>query len=372
MGIVRCPHCHLPLTDAEALAPTCPACANPLVDEAASPPPDTVVAEPPPPAQRGQRLERIPLAAAVIVIALLSAALVAVPRTQRSSEELAMLREKAQAAEQQLRDAQDQADRASADSVTAQGKLAAVEKSAADALAQIQGLEQQVAAATERAQNLEQEKKEILAKIAGQPSFKNLLLPRDIGMRLDAKIRIVADGILRTINIDKPDGEYRLPTLNNGAQVKLSGRVRTLRVDHISGGSLDASELTADDIIFIGGINNSAKVKVNAQSSVTVPFIDTRSEVDIASPGGKVQVGWINGSAQVSVVAREFTLRDYLDGKDTRVTATLTAAGRFQFREIRGKTHFLWKKALVTDSEVEYQQGIIRAPAEFRQIVPNS
>jgi multidrug efflux pump subunit AcrA (membrane-fusion protein) len=371
MAIVRCPHCNLPLTEAEALALTCPACANPLVDEAASPPADVVVAEPPPPIKRGLRFERVLLAAAVIVIAVLSASLVAVLRTESSREELAVLRARAQAAEQQIGAAEEQAKQVFADSANAQGKLAAAEKTAADALIQIQNLEQQVAAAMERAQNLEQEKKEILAQVTGQPSFKNLLLPRDIGKRFDAKIRIVADGVLRTINIDKPDGEYRLPTLNNGAQVKLSGRVKTLRVDHISGGTLDASELVAGDIIFIGGINNSAKVKVNAQSSVTVPFIDTRSEVDIASPGGKVQVGWINGSAQVSVVAREFTLRDYLDGKDTKVTATLTAAGRFQFREIRGKTHFLWKKALETDPEVEYQQGIIRAPAEFRQIVPN-
>jgi hypothetical protein len=360
MAIVRCPRCNLPLTETEALAPVCPVCANPMADEPASSPIVAAGPETQAPVGRSHRFERLLLAAAAIVIALLTFSLAAVPRPLSDREEIALLRERAQAAEQQLRAAQDQAKQARADNLAAQTKLAAAEKMAADALAELQVLEQQVAL----------EKKEHLAQIAMLKELKESLPPKDAGKRVDAKVRIIADGVLRVIRIDKADGEFRLPGLNNGAHVKLTGRVKTLRLDPISGGMLDASELTAGDIVFTGGINNSAKVKVTAQSSVTVPFIDTRSEVEIASREGKVTVGWINGSARVEVIAREFTLRDYLDGKDTTVTATVTAASRFQFREIRGKSRFLWKKALATDPEIEYKQGIIRAPAEFRQL-PN-
>jgi hypothetical protein len=367
MAVTRCPRCNLPLTDAETSTNVCPCCAAPLLEAQVTRVADA--AEPTATPPNNPRFYPILLVAALMVIAVLGGLYAGNwPRGQNRSDESAV--PEALQADAPIHAAQEQARLAKAEHSAILQKLAAAEKSAADVVAQLQILEKQAAAEKERAEKLEREKKDLLAEIASLQAFKDSLPPKDGGKRVDAKIKIIADGVLRTIAIDKVDGEYRLPVLNKGAVVKLVGKVKTLRVEYVTGATLDASELSAGDIAFVSGINNGAQVKLKGLTSVTVPFIDTRSDVDIACPGGRVQIGWINGSAQVSLVARDFLLRDFLDGKDSTVTATLTKAGHFQFREIRGKSRFLWKKALDTDPEVEFKQGIIRAPAEFRQL-PN-
>lgn len=365
---VRCPTCQAPLADEEASTRVCPACAAPLPgspdrSNAAKP------AEPDAgPTRGGLRIGWVLFAWAAVVI-LGGIHLADSVRRGHDAAEIAHLREGKEALDLQLRAAQRQTNRVQANMKAVAGKLAAAEKSALAALAQVQVLEQAAVAERERLQNLLQEHQGVLSQLEALQAFNNPQPDPEAGRPIAPVLEEPLADEFQVIKIDRPDGDYFLPTPHLGARIKLVGQVKTLRLEHIHGSTLDAGELTADEIS-VQGINDGSKFKVNAPGGlVNIPFIDNKSHVEIASPDGEVQIGWVHGGAQVHVIARDCTF-DHLDGPDTTMTVTLTTAGQLQFQEIRGQTQLLWRKARADDPDVQLMLGAVRPPAECRGLVP--
>jgi hypothetical protein len=123
-------------------------------------------------------------------------------------------------------------------------------------------------------------------------------------------------GNVRTI--ENPGGEYALESLNSGAQVRLRGKVKTLRIGPLNGEStLDASGLEVRQVILAGEINGGSTVKLEAPDG-SVEFrgaVNGRSKVYVDAPGGKVtflkapgagQAGAeISGESKITIRAKD-------------------------------------------------------------------
>lgn len=371
MAFLRCPHCNAPLTETEASADVCPDCGRPLPNAL----PKASATQPaakdsrPGPAQTDWGIDRILLVAGLAVIVILCGLFVArLARTQDDPDEIAELRDANDAAQEQLRTTQTQLTTLGQEKAGLEARLKSAAKALAEAEARRQALQEDAAAAQERIVALEKGMKETQAKLE---ALQARAAPANLGVF--PELKNPPDGAVRTIAIDRLDRDFRLPTFNNGTIAKLVGRVRLLRLEHIENAVVDAGELEADTIFLTGGITNKAKVRLRAKDSLTVPFIDGGAQVELISSEGKVSVGRINGEAKVKVSAHDFTLKEYLDGNDTTVTATLNvhanAAGRLRFHDLRGRTHMFWKKARLTDPDVQVEKGTVRSTAELRELM---
>lgn len=359
MSATRCPACQLPLTDAEAGSGACPMCAAPLV--VAEPTLPSKPEPPKPPVAPFWLHERFLLFVALLLCVLLGGALFSVMRFGQS--EIADLRAVNQQQAEQL---------ATMTSQLAESHEALKEWKQAQAFNEAQAqtnaarqkmLEAQVAMHLERVRHLEQERKELEPELAEWRAIK------DTARKVIPNMPAFPEGATHILALDRPDAEYRISALTTNRVVKVTGKLKTLRVEHISGATLDASELEVTDIIFGSGVGNKAKVKLKSnKGTITLPYVDTQAQIDIVAPEGKVDIVWVNNSATVNVTARNITLRDYIDGKDTTINATVTTGGKLRFRELRGLAHLLWKKSLPTDPDVMIEAGKIGPQAEFREL----
>ncbi|MBE3097031.1 MAG: hypothetical protein IMZ44_07855 [Planctomycetes bacterium] len=185
-------------------------------------------------------------------------------------------------------------------------------------------------------------------------------------------------GNVRTI--ENPGGEYALEALNAGAQVRLRGKVKTLRIGPVKGEStLDASGLEVRQVILAGEINGGSTVKLEAQDG-SVEFrgaVNGRSKVDVDAPGGKVtflkapgagQAGAeIGGDSKITIRAKDVDFQCPIDGSETRVTVVLTRGGSLRFSEIGGRSRLLYRRAEHKDSEPLVVRGTIRGQAEVKK-----
>lgn len=190
--------------------------------------------------------------------------------------------------------------------------------------------------------------------------------------------RVTVRGNVRTI--ENPGGEYALEALNAGAQVRLRGKVKTLRIGPVNGEStLDASGLEVRQVILVGEINGGSTVKLEAQEG-SVEFrgaVNGRSKVYVDAPGGTVtflkapgagQAGAaINGESKITIRAKDVDFQCPIGGSETRVTVVLTRGGSLRFTEIGGRSRLLYRRAEQKDPEPLVSRGTIRGQAEVKK-----
>jgi hypothetical protein len=182
--------------------------------------------------------------------------------------------------------------------------------------------------------------------------------------------------------IHLPDGEYTLEDLNGGKRVKLTGKVRILRVGLVDGGStLDASGLEAKEIILARKIDGQSTVRLLAPGG-SVEFrepVSGESRLEVEAPHGRVSFtqptlsrskagSKIDGQAQVTITAREVDFRGILSGTATKVMVNLTRGGMLRFARIEGSTRLLYRKVEPADPEPRVLGSSVRLPAELKRI----
>ena len=175
--------------------------------------------------------------------------------------------------------------------------------------------------------------------------------------------------------IDKPDGEYVLPVVNGHDDIRLSGKVKTLKVTAANGNAvLDASGLEAKEIFVAEAINGEATVVLNAPGgSVEIRGgINGPSKLMIVAPGGKVKFvegAQIQGVAELTIAAAEVEFADTIAGAP-KVDVTLTKGGKLKFKLIAGAARLHYKKADPKDPELTVEAGTVKEAAEVKQIQP--
>jgi hypothetical protein len=314
MSLVRCPHCKLPLTDDEASVAACPACggslkpgAGPRAPAAAAKPDESVA---PPGAMRWL------WGGAVLSLALtpwaLSLVLVPGPGAGRARPARARPAGPApKGAAPQPSQASGKGEAAPPPARATAGKKAAPRETPA-ALAPPD-------------------------ESPAEPQPEPVPPPAQLAMN--------------EVRLDRPDGTCTLGALRGGSRMKLTGRVRTLRVGAVDAGSLlDASGLEAREVVFTDRVGGRSTVKLRA-------------------PGGTVEFhDRVDGDAQVFVTARAVEFRGVIKGRRTHVLVTLTRGGRLRFREIAGSTRLHYRKAAPGDPEPRVEAGAVTGRAELEKV----
>jgi hypothetical protein len=193
--------------------------------------------------------------------------------------------------------------------------------------------------------------------------------PRPIGvvMKVDPKIEPKR-------HFDHPDDTARLPDLNSGDRVILTGKVRVLKLGSVNGkGVLDASGLVAEEVIITGDLNNEAQVLVHAPNGVVTVggYVTGASKLTIAAPGGEVIVtgsGRLSGGPLVTVTAKRLEVKCPMSG-NARVNVTLTAPGTLKLGLMEESATVTYKKAGANDPAPTIEKGILRGGAK---VIPAS
>jgi Protein kinase domain len=182
--------------------------------------------------------------------------------------------------------------------------------------------------------------------------------------------------------VDMPDGEYAVGSLNGATTIKLKGKCKTLTVGLVDGAStLDASGLTAKEIIFTDKIDGRSTVKLNAPNG-SVDFrkkVDGQSTLEVVAAGGTVTFsdpgGFLNagskidGKSKVRITAKVVDFKAKIDGgPETHVLVTLTAGGTLRFKEINGKCRLHYRKADAKDPDPSIEAGTIDGQAELKNV----
>jgi len=261
----------------------------------------------------------------------------------------------------------------------------------------------------------EPKKSEIKVEPKVEPKVEVKIEPKkEDKKRPVAKAIAFGDDLLK---LNDPDGEYTVKPMHRGAEIKLIGRIKTLKIAGIHERAvLDTAELVADEIIFLGGLNSGAKailgktttlrirdindgslldasacaareifltgavnsrstVKLNAPGGSVEIFgeINDHAQIDIVAPDGQVLFksrgdAVINGDAQISIVAREVEFRGAVNGTQTQMRVTLTKAGTLKFRRLNGAVRLHWRKADAGDPEPRIDAGEIGGRAQVRML----
>jgi hypothetical protein len=180
--------------------------------------------------------------------------------------------------------------------------------------------------------------------------------------------------------LDRPDGEYRIAALR-GTALKLSGRVKTLRIGIVdAGATLDASALEAQEVIVAGRIDGGSTVKLRAPRG-RVEFkskVDGESRLEVDAPEGTVaftdptqlrrEGSKIDGDSHVTITAKTADFRGAINGTRTRVVVTLTKGGLLYFREISGSVRLQYRKADPRDPDPRVLGGQVHGAAKLQKI----
>lgn len=225
-----------------------------------------------------------------------------------------------------------------------------------------------------------------------------------------AAVKIIALGD-DLIKINDPDGEYTVEKMVKGAELKLLGRVKTLKIVGVNERStLDAKDLQADEIIFLGNINsskvilgqearllkvrdlnNSAELdasaldvreiivagNVNSQSTLKlrsakgsveiIGEINDRSTIAIDAPDGKVLFkNGINSNAKLAITARDMEFVSAINGPQTQLDLTLTRGGSLTLKRVNGGVQIHYRKADPGDPEPRVDAKDVDARAQLR------
>lgn len=181
--------------------------------------------------------------------------------------------------------------------------------------------------------------------------------------------------------LDRPDGEYHIGAILRGTTLKLSGKVKTLRIGIVDDQStLDASALEAREVFFAGRIAGGSTVKVRAPGG-RVEFkskVDGESRLEVDAPGGFVSFteatqlpregSKIDGDSRVAVTAKVADFRGILNGERTRVVVTLTKGGLLFFRELDGSATLQYRKADPRDPNPRILGGEVHGAARLQRL----
>jgi hypothetical protein len=187
---------------------------------------------------------------------------------------------------------------------------------------------------------------------------------------------VIVKGEDRLLNL--PNGDYAVEDLRGG-RVRLRGKVKALTVAAVDGATLDASELDAEEVVFIRSISRGATVRLRSPHA-SVEFrgtIDANSNVDVETPNGKVtfvpaavgdKAPAIEGEARVRIVARDVDIRGIVSGVTTQVLVCLTNGGSLRFEGLDGRVRMQYRKADGAVSEPRIEPGWVRAGAQFKRL----
>lgn len=369
MPPVRCPQCHLPLAVSEAAKGTCPVCSASLTTEASPKPasaPSPVAARAAALAAKRARKPRWPLwsGLAVAILAFcavwfhyLSPAVVALVKAHRDETPAAATAEpgNTEAA---------RAPGAASEALPAAPASGEPTTHPATAL-------------------VVQPKAE--AGPGPQAVLPAVTPPASSGLgpaTPEAQPRPVYEVVLGDgTKVRLPDGQYSIESVTGGKNLKVSGKVETLKVGRVDGKStLDASGLEAQEIVVAGPVDGRSTVKLRSPGG-SVEFrgaVSGQSRVEVDAHGGRVIFAGpaasgrggaeINGECRVEVTAREVEFRSPISGTSTRVEVTLTRGGRLAFSEIAGNSRLYYRKADSDDPDLRVEAGAVKPPAKARQI----
>jgi hypothetical protein len=139
---------------------------------------------------------------------------------------------------------------------------------------------------------------------------------------------------IREKRIDAPEGAVWVSDMNRNDRLTLTGVVRQLRIGSIGGKAfLDASALTAQEIIITGDLHGNATVKLNApDGTVTISgHVEGTARVIVNAPRGEVVVlagsGKLDGESELTVIARNVEVRGAMAG-NAKLILTLTGGGK--------------------------------------------
>jgi hypothetical protein len=235
---------------------------------------------------------------------------------------------------------------------------------------------------------------------------------------------VVVNGEIEQINL--PQGEFVIDSLNDDTHRILRGEVKTLRIGGVGGKVvIDASQLKAKRIVVTGAvesegllklhapegivefrgkvegigrveivapkgtvrfveptaqgqdgskIDGSGKVSVTAQTVELHGKVDGSGQLNIDAPDGTVcfaeateggrEGSKIGGGAKVNITARELDFRGRLDG-GAEIRVTLTSAGKIRCKEMDGGAKLYYHKSKPTDPEPIIEPGELKGGAKI-------
>jgi hypothetical protein len=336
MPVSRCPHCSIALLDEEANGSHCPACGGELrsvevVSAPAAPPPPLPVSRP------WGWMVATGVLALVVLLQWLSWPLTPSAANTGDDGPLAALRSEKERAEQAA--------------VASRAETARVR---GEMQKQIAGIREEELAKRNAAESkqTEAEKKMTLADQRAKQAEERLKKEQDF---LNASDELV--------KLNRPDADYLVKALNDGASLTLMGKVGTLRVEGVNGAFLDASRLEAKSIVFYQGINGRSMVKLHAPNGrVSLATINAEAQVEIDAPGGRTEIRDINGEAKLRVRTKELRLNGDVNGTSL-LNVVFTKDGSLKFVRLQGECKLLWKKDAPTDPEPAITRGEIKGKA---------
>lgn len=185
----------------------------------------------------------------------------------------------------------------------------------------------------------------------------------------------VKGGII-TIDLAEPEATFHPPVqLKEGGHLILRGKIGTLRLSGLDGGSiLDASGLEAGQINLYGKVERGSVLKLNSPKGKVVlsTRVDHKSTVEIVAPGGDVRITKmgdpvvVDGGSRLMVTAKIVEIKGEVTGDGTRVLVTLTKLGMLIAGPVQKSAVLEYRKANPTDPEVQASAGPVSPSATFR------
>ncbi len=359
MALVRSPHCQLPLTDDEARADVCSACGAWLRPES------RVEASP-------KRRRAGWLLALMLAIPLLGAAAWAVWNS-RNTDPVEKLPEAPQVAETKKKPvAETKKPPEEKPAVAPIPSEPAPPEEDAKGLAKKRGPGFPLA----RAKDLPTDEIVALAK----PHLEKRTNPSTVvAKKPDPAIPrppMMQNGVLE---LNQPNGEFRLPSLNQGKALRIVGQIKTLRLSSFNdGASLDATGLRVETIILDGSVNSRSSLKlaapkgrvhlrgsVNGESTVAIDAPD--GVVILSGPlGSNHDVDIVNGESKLKITTRELELQGVVNGTRTQLDVTFTKQGRLTYHLLQGQSRIDYRRADPGDPPPIIAGGKLRAQAKVQ------
>ncbi len=190
----------------------------------------------------------------------------------------------------------------------------------------------------------------------------------------------VLDGDNRKLN--RAEGTYEIEPLVGEATLKLSGKVKTLKIGAVgNSASLEVSGLEAKEIVFTGNISGRGSVKLTAPGSTirlngkaegsatleinaadgSVTFVEP-SALAVGRDGSK-----IDGGTRIRITAKDVNLRGDIRG-GSRVIVTLTRDGSLKYQEVGGAAVLQYRKADPNDPDPKISIGTISEGGKVEKI----
>jgi hypothetical protein len=249
-----------------------------------------------------------------------------------------------------------------------------------------------------------------------EPEPKKIETKPEVKKPTGAKVIAIGDDLIK---LNDPDGEYTIKTLNRGLKAKVIGTIKTLKIAGANEGSvLDASDLIADEVVFLANINSGSTIilgkagsiqvrdvndrstidasaseartfvltgAVNSASTVkvgapkgTVEFlgeINDRSEIVVNAPDGKVlfkskSESVITSDTKLAIVARDVEFQGAIHGIKTQLDITLTQGGTLKVRRVTGGVNLHYRKASAADPDPRLTLQEIDARSRVQLVPP--